>query len=315
MSLDQNILYIALTCDTDADAFDPSLGGIDSRPTWKGIEVGIPAMINVAEEVAVRYGIKPKFTWFVRVDDQIEHYYGDACYLLQRYSEIWESQKVNGDEVAWHPHIYKFKNNIWDRERDPEHVKEVICRNYKKFSECEVKPVVCRIGEAWFDNNISILLDELEIVCDSTAMPGRIRRDDYRILDWRKTPQAPYYPSVSDYRVPGEEKRKYLEVPMSMVKVKASYDKEAYCRYIDLSFHHSLMKAGIEDFVFKNNLLVSMTHPSGVLSCLSPEGGHGLISFSIDNYKKNLEQIILSARKIGKEIGFITMSEIQGINL
>jgi hypothetical protein len=296
MNLDNNTLYVALTCDTDADAFDPSLGCIDSRPGWQGVEIGIPAMFGAAEEVAESYGLKPKFTWFVRVDDQVEYYHGNACYLLERYSTMWRHRKNIGDEIAWHPHIYKFENNVWSRETDPAHVKEIICRNYKIFSKCEAVPKVCRIGESWFDNDISALLDDLGIICDSTAMPGRMRQDDYRTMDWRKTPQKPYHPSIGDYQVPGKEKRKYLEVPMSMIKVKASYDKEAYYRYIDLSFHHNLMKGGIEKFISKENLLVSMTHPSGVLSCISPEKGHGLVSFSIDDYRKNLEQIILSAK-------------------
>ena len=310
-----NTLFVALTCDTDADIFDPSLGGMEHAPQWLGVQKGIPAMYTVAESIANDFELKVKFTWFVRVDDHVAFYHDDPCYLLNKYSEMWEHRRKAGDEIAWHPHIYSYENKTWGSETNPHKVEEILKRNSLAFALCESSPRICRIGEAWFDNNVAKLLDDIGIICDSTAMPGRLRQDEFRTLDWRATPQLPFHPSINDYRIPGTDPRNYLEVPMSMIKVKAPYDTEPYFRYVDLSFHHALMKKGLNEFIEKSSLLVSMTHPSGVLSSLSPEHGHGLISFDLDNYYNNLYYIVKQAQTLGKEVKFITMSEIPDLNL
>jgi len=309
-----NSLLIALTCDTDADLFDPSIaeGQGERPPRWRGLDEGLPTIIDSATEICDRFGLRPKFTWFVRVDNQLEYYHGDACYLLNCYNKIWRSRSTLGDEVAWHPHIYKFENGHWLHQNDEDAFEAALSRAHAQFTRFAGPPRSSRIGEAAFSNRIAKTLDDLGVDCDSTAMPGRERRDADRVLDWRGTPASPYFPSSQDYRRPGIPSRKFLEVPMSMVKVMASYDHHPLLRYVDLSFHPRAMKEGLQESLSAMRVLVTMTHPSGVLPGIR-RGGHGLISFDIDAYRSNLEFILWHCAQSHRAVEFVTISACRSL--
>jgi hypothetical protein len=303
-------ILIALTCDTDADAFDPSIGGQakSAAPGWRGVAEGIPAMIEATEAVAGEFDLQPRFTWFVRVDNQIEHYHGSGSYLLDRFAGLWNGRRDAGDEIAWHPHIYRHDSDAWIREDDEERYLQAFRRAYGQFCAAERHPRSCRIGEAAFSNGIAAAIDELGIGRDATAMPGRQRRDADRILDWSITPRLPYRPSIADYRRPGGPSRGFLEIPMSMAMVKADYDREPFLRYVDLSFHPEALGPGLDDLLRDTPLLVTMTHPSGVVG--APAGRrHGLIAFSLDGYKANLRHILRTCRALGRAVEFTTIAE------
>ncbi len=303
---------LALTCDTDTDLFDPSVQ-TDSRescPHWEGVARGIPLMIKAVNRAAARYQYHPRFTWFVRVDQQVGHYYGQQSYLLDTFVTLWDSCRENGDEIAWHPHIYHLDGNgEWVAEQDDERFCASLRDSHTKFVEVSGRATASRIGEARFSNRTAETLDELGVLCDSSAMPGRWRHDDARVFDWRNTPSHPYHPSVADYRVPGSKRRCLLEVPMTMVPIKAEYDAQPYMRYVDLSFRHELLRDGLAAVLAAGDLLVSMTHPSGVLSDIVKQR-HGLIGFSIENYRRNVDFIFHEAARLDRTIQFTTISEI-----
>ncbi len=304
-------IQVVLSCDTDADIFDQSMTTeTDPRPVWRGISEGIPTIIEVASEVANSYGLRPLFTWFVRVDDQVGYYHDAPSYLLNEFSSLWNEQRQSGDEVAWHPHLYKFENGTWGKQLSADELAAALERNHDEFQKSGHCAVSIRIGEASFSNVTANIISSLGIARDSSAMPGRMRNDEHRILDWRGTPQLPYRPSTNDYRVPGKPAQTYLEVPRSMIRTKADYDAEPYMRYIDLSFHHHAIKDGLAHFLKEAELLVSMTHPSGILQAFNPEGGHGLVSFDIGNYRRNLDFILAECQRLERDVHFVTMSQV-----
>ena len=237
-------LLIALTFDAEADAFDTSIGS-GAALSWRGIEEGIPLIDGVLAGVRDSANGRANATWFVRCDDHIAQVTGDAAHLLKRYKDCWETHRDAGDEIAFHPHLYRRDDAGWIQETDPLALQDQILRSHAAMCAAGFESRVSRIGEAYGANAVMTALDELGIRCDSTAMPGRVRKDETRSLDWHGTPDHPYHPSIRDYRVPGIPAHSLLEVPMTMVMTRAAYDKAPLRRYLDLSFHAEALREGV----------------------------------------------------------------------
>ena len=307
-----DVLCIALTFDADSDYFDSSLTDGGLEPThllrWRGIEEGVPLISEVLCSYAEHFASKPRSTWFVRVDAQLATLYGDAGYLLERYSVLWQQCLDRGDEIGWHPHLYKLENGKWQQETDDARLIMALRDAYGVIRRKGFLPMSSRIGEAFCSNAVLATLDELGIRCDSTAMPGRVRKDGERHLDWEATPQEPYHPSLSDYRQPGLGPLNLLEVPMSMVETRAEYDARPLRRYADLSFRHEAIKGGLRAYLRDAKLLVTVTHPCGVLPGITNRR-HGLLSFDIQEFKRNLDFILSECRRLGRKFRFVTIGD------
>jgi hypothetical protein len=309
------MLNILLTIDIDSDLFDQSLtteSAGNLKPSWTGLENGVPLISELFNDYRGSDGLACKATWFIRADSQIGYYYGDNAYLFTKYQKYWKDLLLKGHELAWHPHLYKFHNGNWEQELDSDALGYQMNISFKSIPKAwDIK--ASRIGEAYFSNSIAHNLRQLGIKIDSTALPGRFRQDEGRTIDWLNTPSKPYFPSEKDYRVPGHPEIKLLEVPFSMIDVFADYDKKPLKRYTDLSFWHHAVKDGIEKAVQENMILNTIIHPSTVIPGILSKP-HGLLSFSIDEVKKNLDFILHTAKRKSIEYRFITISQVSQIN-
>jgi hypothetical protein len=316
--MDGNKIYIALTFDTDNDPYFGEYNPLDAKDilSWKGIEEGIPIILENIEDCENLFGTEIKKTWFVRSDNQLKEIYGDTGYLLKKYSTLWNKQVIEGDEIGLHPHIYRQFNGEWIQETRPEYLIKKIRDGYDAMKENNFNPLSSRIGEAYMSNEIVSILNKLGIKIDSTAMPGRARKDAKFQLDWLGAPQLPYHPSKDDYRVPGEDQLNLLEVPMSMIYTKVEYDMKPLKRYVNLSFHNDVMKDGLRKYIREYKLLVSITHPFEVLPSMYDKGKkHPLISFNMGEIKKNIDFIISECKNAGKEYRFIRISDLSNKNI
>lgn len=296
-------LYIAITFDTESDF--GVRGSEISPPEWNNLE-----SVRAIREALASITQELRCTWFVRADDQLDQMFSDPCYLLKSHAYIWELFENQGDEIGWHPHIYRFENNVWKPETDDA---RMIASLENVFADVkEFRPGICssRIGEAYQSNAIMGALDRLGIKVDSTAMPGRIRADQERVMDWSKTPGIPYFPSTEDYRVPGQQNLAILEAPMTMVETKVSYDQEPLRRYLNLSFRHEVMRPGLTHCAENRQIIVSITHPFEILKDFAPEEPHPLLSYSIDNAVENLSYLLERCKDLNRPVQFIIMSDI-----
>ncbi|CAG0969864.1 MAG: hypothetical protein OIN86_14260 [Candidatus Methanoperedens sp.] len=308
--MNRDIFNIALTIDVDSDFFDSSLSQpMKGEMQWNGIETGIPLLVETFKKYKDSFGNPVKITWFIRVDNQLKGIYEHAAYLLIKYRKLWEKFEENGDEIGWHPHLYRKLEGKWIQETRPSYIKQDLKESYKAMIEAGFCPICSRIGEAFHSNEIMIELFRLGIKIDSTAMPGRVRIDTERHIDWKGTPYGPYYPSMTDYRLPGKKGDRIgiLEVPMSMIETKTEYDKKSLKRYVDLSFRNHVMKDGLEAHIRNNDYLLSISHPSTILPLYNIN--HPLVSYDIAEVEKNLNTIISKCNILEKRIQFITVSE------
>lgn len=274
------------------------------------IRHAIPIINSLVETCSDELGTSIRKTWFVRCDNQLNGEYGSYTYLFTEYSSIWHQLERRGDEIAWHPHIYRPASNGWILETRDEQCRKHLVDSFDQLRRVR-KIHAARIGESFQSNCIMATLNSLQIEVDSTAYPGRSRDDPDRIFDWIGTPQAPYHPSKEDYRVPGEPHHSLLEVPMSMVNIQTPYDTQPLARYVNLSFYNHLLVPDLTRVIRESDLLVSITHPFEIVSGIEPP--HGLVSFSQDQFRMNLQSIVSICRSLNRPMKFITMKEVPGI--
>lgn len=301
--VNRNILYLVTSVDIDEDNFDKFVFPTSKKITWKGVEKGIPIILHGLKNYKDSFGEQVKFSWFVRCDKQLEILYGSSTYLFKKFQKLWEDRKSEGDEIAWHPHLYDHDANILNNERQ-------LLEDMRKYFILASSNGFCintsRIGRAFCSNAIMRTLYEIGIKVDSTAIPGRKRKDEFNMIDWKTTPQNPFFPSETDYRIPGDVHVDLLEVPMSMIKTNVSYDNYPVKRYVNLAFKNSVIKDSLCEYVRRNNLLVIIMHPSEVIRQMD----HPLFSFDINEVKRNLDTIVSECGKLRKSIKFITMIEV-----
>ena len=303
-------LLIALTFDAEADVFDRSICGEPGAqtPSWRGIEEGIPLLDEVLAGYSDSTGGRTCATWYVRGDRHLGALFGSPSHLLEKYRDLWQQRNVCGDEIGFHPHLYRVSDGEWRQETDATALREQLAEALDAMRGAGFQPRSSRIGEAFGSNEVMAALDQFRIQCDSTAMPGRVRLDAERQLDWGITPQQPYHPSIADYRQPGTPELRLLQVPMSMIETKTDYDRAPLLRYADLSFHHEVIRDGLRAFLATAPLLVTVTHPSTVLPGIAPLR-HGLLSFDIGNFQRNLDFILTECERLGRGHRFITIGE------
>ena len=107
-----------------------------------------------------------------------------------------------------------------------------------------------------------------------------------------------------------------MEVPMSMIPIKAPYDKTPLRRYVNLSFHPMLLKQELEKFVAENQYMVSIIHPFEILPSIIEQSGlstHPLISYSVTALVENLKNIYDFCYKYKKRLKFIRLCDIPQI--
>jgi hypothetical protein len=305
-----NEMLVALTFDMDPDHFDPSMAD-DYRSddlTWRGVEEGVPAITEILSGVRDDNNSSPCATWLPRVDNQIGEIYGDCGAILDRFEDRLRELESEGHEIAWHPHLHRRESGTWVQEHDAKRLETNLVTAHDALSRRGWTPRATRMGGNYGSGPLMTILEGLGVEVDSSAMPGRQRRDDHVDFDWSKTPRTAYRPARNDYRIPGTPAHTLVEVPLSMAFVHASYDDQPYLRYVDLSFHTGALQPGLDDLIDDASYLVTDTHPSTVLAEVG-SSNHGLLSFSLDAFRSNLDAIMEGCRRRDRPVRFVTLSD------
>ncbi len=304
--VDPDILYFALTFDTDSD---PKKSLQD--PSWKNLEYFDFIYNSLTEWFLTNLNEKPITTWFVRADEQVKDVYGNYDGLFTNFYPNWMKILNDGGEVGIHPHLYLKKGNKYIRTYEKEFFKKYLNDIFKTLSNNKkISIKSSRIGEAFQSNAIMSILDKFNIKQDCTAMSSRFVNTKERKIDWRSTPKEPYYPSKIDYRKTGDLNFQLLEIPMTMVQTRAPYDASIYFRYLNPGFHSECF-IDLEENIKNLNYIMTITHPYEIVPMNNNE--HGLISYSMDNFLENLTKILNICKKNKRKIVFLNTNELGNI--
>jgi hypothetical protein len=302
-------INLIITIDVDNDGIED-----DERNnlSWNSLE-RIPEIKGFLSDMNL------KITWFIRADNQLRDVYGTVAYILEQYHQQWKQMENSGDEIAWHPHIYEWsqERNQYIPDMDEIRRSDKLIRVREELVKLGYNHSSARLGEAYHTNTSMKTLEYLSIKVDATAIPGRLKKDASRWFDWSITPNEPYYPSKSDYRIPNKESHwDILEVPMTTAPIKASYDETPRSRYINPVYQHSIFKPVIKWIVESHTkpdreyFLTLTFHPNEVIP---RDEVHPLYAFSIDELKHNIKFLLNELVRINIPFKSTTVSEAREI--
>lgn len=238
---------VCLTIDTDPDG----LSGV--RPNrqalcWKGLmEIrGLPEELE--SHRSVLGGRRVPITWFIRMDGQLRGAFGDSLHLVWEHEDFWRTVQGAGDELAWHPHLYRQSRADQEPEilSDPVEAVEELHRLWEDVAGAFFAPTAFRNGEGWHCAATYSAVESFGLVCDSTAIPGRYGPSGHP-MNWQGAPNQPYFPDQADLRRPGPT-RPLLEVPLTTWRVRAPYDRQPQLRYINPAIHEELFATALDDW-------------------------------------------------------------------
>lgn len=305
-------MTILLAVTVDADNDDVSISSERNALSWHALDL-IPAFGDLFARRRLAA------TWFVRADNQLAEAYGRSDYLLARHADWWERFAERGDEIGWHPHVYRWVSDRWQAEWDEQEFVAKLRATWADLCGRGYSFQSVRIGEAFCSDAIMRTLGTCGLRADATAIPGRTRDDLDRRFDWGPTPNQPYRPSLADYRVGGAPAYANLvEVPLTTLTFQARYDSRPLLRYVNPAYHPPIFRDGIDRYLGEldrtrsESVLTMVIHPDEALAHSTP---HGLYAYSLDAVEENLAYLLEAALRAGMSVRSVTIEQLASATL
>lgn len=229
--------------DVEPDAFfiDPT-----RREPWPGFEATFAFVERMRPRWEALTGRAARFNWFLRLDPQIAHAYGDAAWVLRHYERQFAVLQSHGDELGIHPHGYRwdaadggwvldYGNQSW--------VEHCLQSSAEQFARVLGRP--CRAfrgGDRWMNQATAALARRLGITYDLTLEPGHAEepfnhpgeRVTGTLPDMRRVPLTPFQPRADNYQQADAEGANGSEawtIPISTASIHPGLLRQVYYRF------------------------------------------------------------------------------------
>ncbi|MEW5984360.1 MAG: hypothetical protein AB1806_18560 [Acidobacteriota bacterium] len=279
----------------DVDLIDHSSGNM--RPDE--LTVAVPRLMKLWDR-------HPgwRATWFVRLDAQLGEVYGEADYVFRQYGALLHELRQRGHAIGWHPHCYTRRNGEWAQNTDSRGVVEELSTHASHARARGLTTV--RMGWGFHTNETMALLSDLGFEADSSAIPRPIYAWELSVKDWSTSPATAFFPSRSDYRVPGEPAHAILELPVSVAPLAAPYDHGPVQRYLNPAYWPGAFQPALEWWLARHGDVVMLTHPTELMPATARRG---LIAHDFGALEQNLLHIEQKARDRSARLSFVTIDE------
>ena len=227
------ILRVVICCEADHDALGYNIPATrfdvyKEKLGWKGVN-NIPKIREICNSFKDNEFDNPKITWFVRCDEQMKTVFKDYAYPLRNFRDLWKELRKQGDEIGWHPHLWRWSasKKCWYQEvSDKKWISHCLENGHKGFLKLSKNPTCVRTGWGFHNNFTMKKVNDLGLIVDLSALPGLEHQGSpdergshfLNEYDWSTTPQKPYFPSEKDYRRPpknNEQSLNILEIPIT----------------------------------------------------------------------------------------------------
>lgn len=233
-------LKVIICCEVDHDVIGYGVPATrfdvyKEKLSWKGVG-NISKIREICNSVKDGESNGAKITWLVRSDEQMKIIFDYYAYPLKKFWNLWKELEKQGDEIGWHPHLWRWskQNKCWYQEiHDKKWISNCLENGHKEF--LKITPNLTSVRMGWgFHNNLTMKkINNLGLTVDLSAAPGLKHlgspdeRGSYFLnhYDWSTTPEKPYYPSQQDYRRPAKSNEKslnILEIPITTASKKFS---------------------------------------------------------------------------------------------
>lgn len=244
-------LPVIFCFDVEPDAFfiDPA-----RREPWPGFEATFAFVERMRPRWEALTGRAARFNWFLRLDPQIAHAYGDAAWVLRHYERQFAVLQSHGDELGIHPHGYRWDAaaGAWVLDYgDQSWIEHCVQSSAEQFARVLGRP--CRAfrgGDRWINQATAALVRRLGITYDLTLEPGHAEeplnhpgeRVTGTVPDMRRVPIMPFQPRADDYQQ-GDPDSRHVEpdgengraaawtIPISTARIDPGLLRQVYYRF------------------------------------------------------------------------------------
>jgi hypothetical protein len=189
---------------------DPGGGTWRDPQPWLGLEHWLDFVPAFRERLERLTTAPVHFAWFVRCDPQVNDVYGDAAWAFDHYAEQIAQLRAAGDELAIHPHTWRWDAAAghWVHDNaDAAWVEQVLESGFERFAAAAGQPVRAhRFGSRYMTAAIANWLAAHGVRVDTTLEPGSpaTRTLDASaastgtVPEMRQVPRQPFRPDPGD---------------------------------------------------------------------------------------------------------------------
>ena len=230
-----NRIPIIMCIDVEPDGF--FIDRIKPLP-WNGYEGAHRYFSELRKRIEETTGSPAHYTWCYRLDPQVAETYGSAEWPITHYSKFTEDFIKNGDEMALHPHAYRWieKKQNWVEDLGNQewvnHCLEMGFDAYRRLFNrtCES----FRFGAYWISTETINCAERLGAAFDLTVEPYfKMKKRFFAaelysapLPDYDHVPREPYRPSRADFTRPDVTRKDGIWViPVSTGKIKYQFGR------------------------------------------------------------------------------------------
>lgn len=289
---------------------------VDQRSPWTGFERSERFFSSIREIFDA-----PRFSWFVRLDPQIQKVYGSSEWPLVRYRRLFDQIGAAGDSIGIHVHSYRWieEKRTWIIDHANQGwIDHCVRTSFDAFRVGMGRPcTLFRFGDRWMNTPTMNLLGDLGVHFDLTVEPLLESTPSLDlnkpfsgcIPGYEQVPRRPYRPASTDFQTEDFTRRTGpWEMPVSTGViddpgiVRKSYYRLRGRRAEGIPLPLNL---GLYPDLFEKVLESSLAHVDSIVavvrtSALSTWRGRKRV-------KLNLESLVDS--KNGREFIFCTAEE------
>ena len=231
-------VVVCIDVEPDARLLDPGV-----RSPWSGFEQTTALLEEFRQQIN---GNNPaQFSWFLRMDPQIEMIYGSASWIAETHGLIVQRLRDAGDEMGLHVHAMRWSapERAWVNDyADAAWIEQCLTTGFTAFQSSIGQRCRCfRFGDRWMDQPTLERLEALGVQIDLTLEPGHDDRSFYGsderftgvLPDYRVVPVAAYRPAANDYRVADVGKNAAIwELPVTTAPIQPRLAYRLYRRWL-----------------------------------------------------------------------------------
>lgn len=213
-------ILICVDSEPNARSVDPT-----RKSDWTGFEQTFKFFRELRPRLQSASRAPVHFTWFMRMDPQVEYVYGDAGWVVRRYQSILDQLQSDGDDIGLHAHPWQWSDQAktWIANfGEQAWVNHCLELSFKTFQATMGRPcTLFSFGDHWMNEATLDLLERLGAEFDISTQPGLTISgvsEPYSGVwrDYAELPRIPYRPFKRDFtRSSTDEMRQIWEIPLS----------------------------------------------------------------------------------------------------